>query len=294
MSPQSLVIRRRERGFATSASHRQQCLPRGTTGEVRISAVGVQWAWALCRKVEVKQAIRGEGTTSPRKGRGFQQKGLHVLEKEPGGQILAYRHVWSRRGELKAYEKTRKWGDSFLLPAPSCLTLLSTPGSSSALLDLSGLDLPPSGTTHPAMPLQPGSQASPEQLSSAVSLLDDELMSLGEEGPRPGRGRSGGVMPQSAFLPLRDVGVGVMHCTAEKAEARGCDITPVKSHVQSGKAAGLWLDLMSQPHLGSGGSGKTEESELAHGIGSCPGKRSALSPPLRGREGQHRAPQLPL
>ncbi|MBZ3872485.1 ADP-ribosylation factor-binding protein GGA1 [Sciurus carolinensis] len=52
------------------------------------------------------------------------------------------------------------------------------PGSTSALLDLSGLDLPPVGTTYPAMPTHPGDQTSPEQLSASVSLLDDELMSL--------------------------------------------------------------------------------------------------------------------
>ncbi|XP_007519401.2 ADP-ribosylation factor-binding protein GGA1 isoform X2 [Erinaceus europaeus] len=69
-------------------------------------------------------------------------------------------------------------------------TAASIPGSSSALLDLSGLDLPPSGTTHPAMPLQPGSQASPEQLSSAVSLLDDEFMSLGLSDPAAPAGPS--------------------------------------------------------------------------------------------------------
>lgn len=66
-------------------------------------------------------------------------------------------------------------------------------GSTSALLDLSGLDLPPSGTTYPATPTHPGNQSSPEQPSASVSLLDDELMSLGkEEGStgEEGRGRS--------------------------------------------------------------------------------------------------------
>ena len=41
------------------------------------------------------------------------------------------------------------------------------------------------------MPTRPGDQASPEQPSTSVSLLDDELMSLGEEGagarPRVGQ-----------------------------------------------------------------------------------------------------------
>ncbi|KAG8511138.1 ADP-ribosylation factor-binding protein GGA1 [Galemys pyrenaicus] len=63
-------------------------------------------------------------------------------------------------------------------------------GSSSALLDLSGLDLPPAGTTYPAMPTCHGDQASPEQPSTSVSLLDDELMSLGLSDPTPPSGPS--------------------------------------------------------------------------------------------------------
>ncbi|CAK6443903.1 unnamed protein product [Pipistrellus nathusii] len=64
------------------------------------------------------------------------------------------------------------------------------PGSTSALLDLSGLDLPPSGTTYPAVPTCPVTQASPEQPSASVSLLDDELMSLGLSDPTPPSGPS--------------------------------------------------------------------------------------------------------
>ncbi|XP_004675731.1 PREDICTED: ADP-ribosylation factor-binding protein GGA1 [Condylura cristata] len=66
----------------------------------------------------------------------------------------------------------------------------SIPGSSSALLDLSGLDLPPPGTTYPPMTTHHGDQASPEQLSTSVSLLDDELMSLGLGDPTPPSGPS--------------------------------------------------------------------------------------------------------
>lgn len=65
--------------------------------------------------------------------------------------------------------------------APQDLPALFLSGSTSALLDLSGLDLPPPGTTQPATPTRPGNQSSPEQLSASVSLLDDELMSLGKE-----------------------------------------------------------------------------------------------------------------
>ncbi|XP_034499753.1 ADP-ribosylation factor-binding protein GGA1 isoform X3 [Ailuropoda melanoleuca] len=66
----------------------------------------------------------------------------------------------------------------------------SIPGSTSALLDLSGLDLPPAGTAYPAVPTRPADPASPEQPSTSVSLLDDELMSLGLSDPTPPPGPS--------------------------------------------------------------------------------------------------------
>ncbi|XP_071075158.1 ADP-ribosylation factor-binding protein GGA1 isoform X4 [Dasypus novemcinctus] len=69
-------------------------------------------------------------------------------------------------------------------------TTSSIPGSTSALLDLSGLELPPAGTTYPAMPTHPGDQASPEQPSASASLLDDELMSLGLSDSTPASGPS--------------------------------------------------------------------------------------------------------
>ncbi|KAM8778225.1 ADP-ribosylation factor-binding protein GGA1 isoform 2-T2 [Rhynchonycteris naso] len=46
------------------------------------------------------------------------------------------------------------------------------------------------GTTYPAMPICPGDQANPEQPSASVSLLDDELMSLGLSDPTPTSGPS--------------------------------------------------------------------------------------------------------
>ncbi|XP_068938201.1 ADP-ribosylation factor-binding protein GGA1 [Petaurus breviceps papuanus] len=58
------------------------------------------------------------------------------------------------------------------------------PGSTSALLDLSGLDMPPAGTASPALPSLASGSARPEQPTS-LSLLDDELMSLGLNDPTP-------------------------------------------------------------------------------------------------------------
>lgn len=76
-------------------------------------------------------------------------------------------------------------------------------GSTSALLDLSGLDLPPSGTTYPATPTHPGNQSSPEQPSASVSLLDDELMSLGkEEGSTGEEGGAGAACGHQLCSPL--------------------------------------------------------------------------------------------
>ncbi|XP_027728887.1 ADP-ribosylation factor-binding protein GGA1 isoform X2 [Vombatus ursinus] len=58
------------------------------------------------------------------------------------------------------------------------------PGSTSALLDLSGLDMPPAGSASPALPSLASGVARPEQPTS-LSLLDDELMSLGLNDPTP-------------------------------------------------------------------------------------------------------------
>ncbi|XP_036615682.1 ADP-ribosylation factor-binding protein GGA1 isoform X1 [Trichosurus vulpecula] len=58
------------------------------------------------------------------------------------------------------------------------------PGSTSALLDLSGLDMPPAGSAGPALPSLASGSAQPEQPTS-LSLLDDELMSLGLNDPTP-------------------------------------------------------------------------------------------------------------
>ena len=55
-------------------------------------------------------------------------------------------------------------------------------GSTSALLDLSGLELPATGPSYPALPtLSRGSAVPVPDQAGSVSLLDDELMSLGEK-----------------------------------------------------------------------------------------------------------------
>nr|XP_010309557.1 PREDICTED: ADP-ribosylation factor-binding protein GGA1 isoform X3 [Balearica regulorum gibbericeps] len=59
-------------------------------------------------------------------------------------------------------------------------------GSTSALLDLSGLDLPASGPSYPVLPTLSGGSAVPvPDQAGSVSLLDDELMSLGLNDPAP-------------------------------------------------------------------------------------------------------------
>uniref|UniRef100_A0A452I9H7 Uncharacterized protein n=1 Tax=Gopherus agassizii TaxID=38772 RepID=A0A452I9H7_9SAUR len=66
-------------------------------------------------------------------------------------------------------------------------------GSTSALLDLSGLDMPVPGPSYPALPtLLGGSMLPVPDPGSSISLLDDELMSLGLNDPAPQAGDSSG------------------------------------------------------------------------------------------------------
>ncbi|NXK82067.1 GGA1 protein, partial [Amazona guildingii] len=65
-------------------------------------------------------------------------------------------------------------------------------GSTSALLDLSGLDLPATGPSYPALPTLSGGSAVPvPDQGGSVSLLDDELMSLGLNDPAPHPAQAG-------------------------------------------------------------------------------------------------------
>ncbi|XP_067998491.1 ADP-ribosylation factor-binding protein GGA1 isoform X1 [Melanerpes formicivorus] len=64
--------------------------------------------------------------------------------------------------------------------------------STSALLDLSGLDLPAAGPSYPALPTLSGGSAVPmPDQAGSVSLLDDELMSLGLNDPAPHPAQAG-------------------------------------------------------------------------------------------------------
>uniref|UniRef100_A0A8V0YPD5 Golgi associated, gamma adaptin ear containing, ARF binding protein 1 n=1 Tax=Gallus gallus TaxID=9031 RepID=A0A8V0YPD5_CHICK len=65
-------------------------------------------------------------------------------------------------------------------------------GSTSALLDLSGLELPATGPSYPALPTLSGGSAVPvPDQAGSVSLLDDELMSLGLNDPAPHPAQAG-------------------------------------------------------------------------------------------------------
>nr|XP_033785799.1 ADP-ribosylation factor-binding protein GGA1 isoform X2 [Geotrypetes seraphini] len=61
----------------------------------------------------------------------------------------------------------------------------SIPGSSSALLDLSGLDMLTIGLSYPTQPALSVNHSLPQEQSRSTSLLDDELMSLGLNDPAP-------------------------------------------------------------------------------------------------------------
>uniref|UniRef100_A0A8C6XH70 Golgi associated, gamma adaptin ear containing, ARF binding protein 1 n=1 Tax=Naja naja TaxID=35670 RepID=A0A8C6XH70_NAJNA len=83
-------------------------------------------------------------------------------------------------------------------------------GSTSALLDLSGLDMPPANPAYPAVPTFSGSSSAtvPEQ-SSSVSLLDDELMSLGLTDQAPSSVQGGDSSGWNSFQSSESPEVGV-------------------------------------------------------------------------------------
>uniref|UniRef100_A0A8C0IB65 Golgi associated, gamma adaptin ear containing, ARF binding protein 1 n=1 Tax=Bubo bubo TaxID=30461 RepID=A0A8C0IB65_BUBBB len=80
-------------------------------------------------------------------------------------------------------------------------------GSTSALLDLSGLDLPATGPSYPALPTLSGGSAVPmPDQAGSVSLLDDELMSLGLNDPAPHPAQAGDSSGWNSFQVTSDVG----------------------------------------------------------------------------------------
>ncbi|KGL83789.1 ADP-ribosylation factor-binding protein GGA1, partial [Tinamus guttatus] len=86
------------------------------------------------------------------------------------GEGIPFLRWWKDRSWLWTHQGTQE----FLLP---CSIFA---GSTSALLDLSGLELPATSPSYPALPTLTGGSAVPvPDPAASVSLLDDELMSLG-------------------------------------------------------------------------------------------------------------------
>uniref|UniRef100_A0A8B9Z2J0 Golgi associated, gamma adaptin ear containing, ARF binding protein 1 n=1 Tax=Buteo japonicus TaxID=224669 RepID=A0A8B9Z2J0_9AVES len=96
-------------------------------------------------------------------------------------------------------------------------------GSTSALLDLSGLDLPATGPSYPALPTLSGGSAVPvPDQAGSVSLLDDELMSLGLNDPAPHPAQAGDSSGWNSFQSSDSTELSITPITATppvKAEA---------------------------------------------------------------------------
>nr|XP_009663493.1 PREDICTED: ADP-ribosylation factor-binding protein GGA1 isoform X1 [Struthio camelus australis] len=88
-------------------------------------------------------------------------------------------------------------------------------GSTSALLDLSGLDLPATGPSYPALPTLSGGSAVPvPDQAGSVSLLDDELMSLGLNDPAPPPAQAGDSSGWNSFQSSDSSEFGIAPVTA--------------------------------------------------------------------------------
>ncbi|NXG32567.1 GGA1 protein, partial [Dromaius novaehollandiae] len=88
-------------------------------------------------------------------------------------------------------------------------------GSTSALLDLSGLDLPATGPSYPALPtLSRGSAVPVPDQAGSVSLLDDELMSLGLNDPAPPPAQAGDSSGWNSFQSSDSSEFGIAPITA--------------------------------------------------------------------------------
>uniref|UniRef100_A0A8C8SBY7 Golgi associated, gamma adaptin ear containing, ARF binding protein 1 n=1 Tax=Pelusios castaneus TaxID=367368 RepID=A0A8C8SBY7_9SAUR len=119
-------------------------------------------------------------------------------------------------------------------------------GSTSALLDLSGLDMPATGPTYPALPTLLGGSVFPvPDQASAVSLLDDELMSLGLNDPAPPSAQGMDSSGWNNFQDSNESSITSMPAApALKAEAAAP--APGPSSVTSGLAD---LDLLGKTLL---------------------------------------------
>ncbi|NXM05545.1 GGA1 protein, partial [Tyrannus savana] len=88
-------------------------------------------------------------------------------------------------------------------------------GSTSALLDLSGLELPATCPSYPALPTVSGGSALPvPDQAGSVSLLDDELMSLGLNDPAPHAAQASDTSGWNSFQSSDSNEVGITPITA--------------------------------------------------------------------------------
>ncbi|NXC31123.1 GGA1 protein, partial [Campylorhamphus procurvoides] len=106
-------------------------------------------------------------------------------------------------------------------------------GSTSALLDLSGLELPATCPSYPALPTLSGGSAVPvpDQVGS-VSLLDDELMSLGLNDPAPHPAQASDTSGWNSFQSSDSSELGITPITATppvKADAGASSPKPSPS-----------------------------------------------------------------
>ncbi|KAJ7399880.1 ADP-ribosylation factor-binding protein GGA1 [Pitangus sulphuratus] len=87
--------------------------------------------------------------------------------------------------------------------------------SASALLDLSGLELPATCPSYPALPTVSGGSAVPvPDQAGSVSLLDDELMSLGLNDPAPHAAQASDTSGWNSFQSSDSNEVGITPITA--------------------------------------------------------------------------------
>ncbi|XP_019370794.1 PREDICTED: ADP-ribosylation factor-binding protein GGA1 [Gavialis gangeticus] len=91
-------------------------------------------------------------------------------------------------------------------------------GSTSALLDLSGLDMVVTGPSYPALPTLSGGTGVPvPDQASSISLLDDELMSLGLNDPPPPSAQGMGSSGWNSFQSSDSSELGIPSNTAASA-----------------------------------------------------------------------------